>query len=82
MRSPRPEDCAPVLFVVETLEVASGKIPLTDVPDEIMWDSLANTGFIAEIDTRFGARPVSERLAQSDSIPDLFGFLTEPISSK
>ena len=71
-----------IQFVEETLEVDSGTISLTDVLDEIEWDSLANISFIAEIDTRFGVSLDSEKLAKSETVSDLFGLLTGAISSK
>lgn len=69
-------------FVEETLEVDSGTVSLTDVLDDIEWDSLANISFIAEVDTRFGVSLDSERLAKSETVSDLFGLLTGAINSK
>lgn len=69
-------------FVEETLEVDSGTISLTDVLDDIEWDSLANISFIAEVDTRFGVSLDSEKLAKSETVSDLLNLLTGAISSK
>ena len=71
-----------IQFVEETLEVDSGTVALTDVLDDIEWDSLANISFIAEVDTRFGVSLDSERLAKSETVSDLLGLLTGAISSK
>lgn len=69
-------------FVEETLEVDSGTVSLTDVLDDIEWDSLANISFIAEVDTRFGVSLDSEKLAKSETVSDLLDLLTGAISSK
>lgn len=70
-----------IVFVEETLEVAAGTIAFTDKLDDIDWDSLANIGFIAEIDAKFGKSMDSERLAQSETVSDLYGLLTDTLKA-
>jgi acyl carrier protein len=68
-------------LVEDTLEVDPGTVTLADNLDDIDWDSLANIGFIAEVDTRFGVSMDSERLAKSKTVEDLYELLQASITA-
>jgi acyl carrier protein len=70
-----------IRLVEETLEVDAGTVALAHNLDDIDWDSLANIGFIAEVDTRFGVSMDSERLAKSETVEDLYELLKATINA-
>jgi lipopolysaccharide/colanic/teichoic acid biosynthesis glycosyltransferase/acyl carrier protein len=69
-------------LVEETLEVDTGTVTFADKLDHIDWDSLANIGFIAAVDTKFGVSMDAERLARSETVSDLYDLLQDAISAK
>ena len=70
-----------ISLVEETLEVDPGTVNVTDRLEDIDWDSLANIGLIAEIDTKLGVTLDSERLARSVTVADLYELVKDSISA-
>lgn len=64
-------------IVDEILEVDIGTTDFEGDLEAIDWDSLANLGFIAEIDSRLGVRLNAEDLAKCRSVADLYLLLTK-----
>jgi acyl carrier protein len=61
-----------ITIVADILEVDPGTVSLTDVLDEIDWDSLSNIGFIAEIDETNGTHIDADELAKAVTVSDLY----------
>lgn len=71
-----------VNLVEDTLEVSPGTVSLTDNLIAIDWDSLANIGFIAALDSSYGAVVNAEALSQCESVQDLFDLAQSAIRAK
>lgn len=70
-----------IALTEEILEVEPGTVGVDDVLEEIDWDSLANIGLIAEIDTRFGVALDAERLGNATTIADLHSLVEDSIEA-
>ena len=70
-----------IVLAEEILEVDLGTVNLTDVLEDIEWDSLANIGLIADIDTEFGVALGSERLAKAVTDADLHSLVEDSIDA-
>lgn len=69
------EQQAFIELVEEILEVKPGTVSLVNSLDELDWDSLANITFIAEIDTKLNLSLDADRLANSESVADLYELI-------
>lgn len=69
------EQQAFIELVEEILEVKPGTVSLENSLDELDWDSLANITFIAEIDTKLNLSLDADRLANSESVADLYELI-------
>lgn len=70
-----------ITLAEEILEVEPGTITMTDVLEEIDWDSLANIGLIAEIDSKLGVALDSERLGMAVTVADLHTLVVDSIDA-
>ena len=61
-----------IALVEETLEVPPGTVNLSDNLSDIDWDSLANIGFIAALDTSHNAVIDPDALAKCETVEDLY----------
>lgn len=71
-----------IRLVEEILEVDSGTVTVGDSLDAIDWDSLADLGFIAEIDSRFSVALNAQKLAASTTVDDLYRLVTEAVGAE
>jgi acyl carrier protein len=69
------EQNAFLTLVADVLEVEPNTVALTDVLDDIDWDSLSNISFIAEVDTAIGATIDADDLAKATTVADLFALV-------
>lgn len=70
-----------IALAEEILEVDSNTVNLADVLEDIDWDSLANIGLIADIDTKFGVSLDSERLGKAKTVADLYALVKDSITA-
>lgn len=69
-------------MVDEILEVDSGSTSMDANLDDIDWDSLANIGFIAEVDSKYGLVLDAEKLASSETVADLYALYEDASDDK
>lgn len=70
-----------VLDVVAAVaEVEAGSVGLATNLDSLDWDSLANLGFMSEVDSRFGVTVSAEDLAKAATVGDLVALVRDATS--
>lgn len=69
-------------LVDEILEVEPGTTSIDALLDDIEWDSLANIGFIAEVDSKYELTVDADALSKCERISDLFSLLKDASAQK
>lgn len=62
-------------LVAGILEVDASTVSLTDVLDDIDWDSLANISFIADVDNAIGTTIDADELSKATTVADLYALV-------
>lgn len=65
------EENAFMSLVEEILEVGAGTLSMSDLLDDIGWDSLSNISFIAEVDARLGVSVNADQLSKANTVSEI-----------